>query len=372
MLSLFLAVGLLGACSDDGASPQPDGWVTDAVGVEAGSEAGSEAGIDAGVDGVVVPHKAIGLTLAHMNDTHAQIEPTETNLKLADKDTSVLLGGFTRWVTKIKDLRTTAKNLLVLHAGDAFQGTLYFQKFLGMADLEFFKMMPLDAMVVGNHEFDRGPKVLADFVKTAKGTFPVLGGNVDASKDPDLKDQLLPYIIKEIDGEKVAIIGLVTPDVSTTSSPGKNITFADHIARAKVLVKEVEGKGVNKVILLTHVGYEEDLKLAQGVEGVDVILGGHTHSTVMGDSTELAKFQANVKYGGLDLTPSSAYPKKVQGPGGKDVCIAHSWALTRALGLLNVDFDKEGFVTQCVGHPVMVVGDAFARFNPTTKKVEPV
>lgn len=326
---------------------------------------------DAVAPDVALSHKALALTVAHVADTHAQLLPTTPNLKLAGADTAVSLGGYARLVAKVAALRASAKNLLVLHAGDVFQGTLFFTRYLGMADLELLELLGLDAMVVGNHEFDRGPKPLADFVAAAKASFPVLGGNVDASQEPDLDGQLAPYTIEERDGERVAIIGLVTPDVPTISSPGDTVRFADHVARAHALVREVTAKGVNKVVLLTHLGYDADLALAQAVEGIDVIVGGHSH-TLAGDAAKLAELQANPAYGGVPLAPTAGYPTEVTGPTGKRVCVVHAWSQARAVGVLDVQLDADGFVTQCAGNPVLLLGETFMRFNPQASKVEEV
>ena len=165
-----------------------------------------------------------------MNDTHAH----------ADK--------LPKLATAVKEQRETKKNVLTLHAGDAFSGTLYFNEFHGKADLALLNEIGFDAMVFGNHEFDlgsspEGHQALADFVKGAK--FPFVDANTDFSADAkftglftDLvssepeNGKIYSGIVKEIDGEKVGIFGLTTEETMDIASPDK-ITFTNYIDEAK-------------------------------------------------------------------------------------------------------------------------------------------
>ncbi|WP_334073466.1 MULTISPECIES: choice-of-anchor I family protein [Paenibacillus] len=217
------------------------------------------------------------LTVMHTNDTHAH---------LAD---------VARRATLVKQVRAEGGNSLLLDAGDVFSGDLYFTKWQGLADLEFMNYMGYDAMTFGNHEFDKGTKVLADFVKKAK--FPLVSSNVDLRRDANMAPLLkatitvdpkgpktldnagvYPYVVLDVEGQKVAVFGLTTEDTKETSSPGKDVTFRNAAEAAKETVQAIEQDGIDIIIGLSHLGYGRDQELAEAVEGIDLIVGGHTHT----------------------------------------------------------------------------------------------
>ena len=228
-------------------------------------------------------NSSFNLSIMHFNDTHAHLDNAAKR------------------VTAVKEVRAAKPNALLLDAGDVFSGTLYFNEFLGQADLEFMNLMKVDAMTFGNHEFDlgssaQGHKALADFIKAAK--FPFVSSNVDFSQD-ELLDGLFNTkisatpenaniytgIVKVVDGQKVGIFGLTTADTKDISSPGK-VTFSNYIEDAKKMVAEFEKMGINKIVAITHIGYDDnpavdnDLELAKAVKGIDVIVGGHSHTAL--------------------------------------------------------------------------------------------
>ena len=270
----------------------------------------------------------ITITILHTNDTHAHLEPF-TPFKGEEQ------GGVSRRFTLIKQIRAEGGNVLLLDAGDVFQGTLYFNQYEGQADLWFMNKMGYDAMAVGNHEFDKGQEPLAKFIDGAN--FPVLSANLDCSGSDLLRDKIKPYVIKEIGGEKVGIFGLTTEDVKIISNVGEGVEVLDPIETAKKVVAELEAQGVNKIIALTHIGYEKDKELAASVDGIDIIVGGHSH-TLLGDM-EGAK---------------GPYPTVVNSPGGDPVLIVHAYKWGSYLGRLNVTFDAEGKVTEYSGQPIFV------------------
>lgn len=209
------------------------------------------------------------LTLMHTNDTHSHLDE------------------IARRATWIKQVREEVPDALLLDAGDVFSGTLYFTKWLGQADLEFMNLLGYNLMTFGNHEFDKGSKVLADFIKGAR--FPFVSSNVDVTADPDLgplvqKEEAVEsgkihnFVTMEINGEKVGFIGLTTEDTRNISSPSKETRFNDAVQSAQAAVEALTQRGVNKIIALTHIGFEADRRLAEQVEGLDVIIGGHSHT----------------------------------------------------------------------------------------------
>ncbi|MBC7319782.1 5'-nucleotidase C-terminal domain-containing protein [bacterium] len=225
------------------------------------------------------------ITILHTNDTHAHLEE------------------IARRVTLIRQVQKEVgkDKVLLLDAGDVFSGTPYFTIYKGSADVRFMNYAGYTAMTLGNHEFDVGPNVLARFIEKAK--FPILCANFDFSKEEALKDKVKSWVIVEKGGEKLGIFGLTTPETAEISSPGKNIVINDYVEIAKAMVKELESRGINKIIALTHIGWDNDVKLAKEVEGIDIIVGGHSHTlpksyptVVADDSTPTLIVQAN-EYG---------------------------------------------------------------------------
>jgi 2',3'-cyclic-nucleotide 2'-phosphodiesterase / 3'-nucleotidase / 5'-nucleotidase len=258
------------------------------------------------------------LTVLHTNDTHA-------NLDTVSSPNNIL-----RRLTAIKDAKQTSPNPILLDAGDVFSGTLYFNKYLGQADLEFMNMAGYDAMTFGNHEFDKDSRVLGDFIANAQ--FPFVSSNVNFKADPILSAKFLdttgqpgdnatiyPALIKQIGGQKVGLIGLTTPDTANISSPG-DVTFSEPFAKAEATVTQLEAQGINKIIVLSHLGYDEDKKLAAAVDGIDVIVGGHTHT----------------KLDQPTVDNSDIAPKLIVQTGEKGLF----------LGKLEVKFDANGVITE--------------------------
>ncbi len=301
--------------------------------------------------------QAFEMTIIHVNDTHSHLESSVDKLSFDGKKTYVRLGGWDRLKTKVDQVRAEKKNVALLHAGDAVQGTLYFTKYKGLPEMEFMNLLGFDAMVLGNHEFDKGPQVLAEFLGYAE--FPLLSANANMDAVTKLKAEVKPYTILEYNGEKVGVIGLTLKDTAVISSPGP-VTFADETATAKKCVAELEGRGINKIIALTHMGYGRDMALAESVPGIDVVVGGHSH-TLLGDAEALS---------GLGKRGGGPYPTIVKGADGNDVYVVSSWEWGKAAGVLDVGFDDAGHVTSCAGNAVFLLSDILLRKNADQKKVE--
>lgn len=278
------------------------------------------------------------ISLFHVNDTHAKLESAMAEFKididdtLKGKRTYIEVGGMPQLWTAVEKLRAEAPNSLFLHAGDAFQGTLFFTQFKGKSDLDFLNSIGLEGMTLGNHEFDEGVDVLSTFL--AGATFPVVCANIDVSADKALSPYIKPYAIKRVDQARVGIIGLITPDTPfIIRNPPATVKFLDPVESAKKAVKALEGKGVNKIIVLSHLGYELDKQLAAKVSGIDVIIGGHSH-TLLGDFKDLGK--------GI----SGEYPTVVKNAAGEDVLITTSWQWANAVGVLKLSFDGAGKIVK--------------------------
>jgi len=295
----------------------------------------------------------------HSNDTHAN------------------LNNIARKVTAVKEVRAKKLNALLLDAGDVFSGTLYFNEFKGQADLAFMNLMRYDVMTFGNHEFDlgstsEGHQALVDFIKGAQ--FPFVSANVDFSKDDKFKGlftdlissepqkgKIYNGIIKEINGEKVGIFGLTTAETKEISSP-RSVAFENYIEEAKKAVKAFEDKGVNKIIALTHIGYDDnpvydnDLILAKSVEGIDIIVGGHSHT---------------------QLDKPTVVNQNTTGQAKDPTVIVQAYQYNDYLGTLDVTFNQKGVVVEHNGALLKVANyaedaQAVELLKPFKQKVEEV
>ena len=207
------------------------------------------------------------ISILHMNDFHGFANP----YKPLASDESI--GGIAYLAAEVNKLRAERPSLL-LAAGDMIQGNNWGNLTQGESVVELMNTMRFDAMVVGNHEFDFGQDVLKQWVAEAK--FPVLGANVERLAF------LQPYTIREIGGVTIAILGVVTDETPVSTHPRNvaGLRFASPEAAANKYLPELR-KRADIVILLSHIGYASDRLLADRVKGVDVIVGGHSHTKLL-------------------------------------------------------------------------------------------
>ncbi len=267
-------------------------------------------------------HADFTLTVLHTNDLHAHIEPSEVGRST--------FGGYAKHATLIKRSRTEDPNTILLNGGDTFQGTLYFTQYTGMADLSLMNVVGYDGMAVGNHEFDLGPDPLAQFAKHA--TFPVLSANLDVSANRDLSTSIKPHAIKVIGGQKIGLIGATTPDLPSISSPGPTVKLLALVPAIEKSIQALRSEGVNKIILLSHLGYDLEKEVARTCSGLDVIVGGHSHS-YLGQATGISGF----------ASPHGPYPTVVESRESK-VLLVSAWEWGKVLGRIKVLFDDDGKV----------------------------
>ena len=273
------------------------------------------------------------LTILHTNDFHARFEPInkyDSGCSEEDAGEGKCFGGSARLATAIAEARARNDNSVLVDGGDQFQGTLFYSYYKGKLAAEMMNRLGYDAMTVGNHEFDDGPEVLRGLMDALD--FPILMSNADVSKEELLADVLQKSTIIEKDGEKIGLIGLTPEDTDELASPGPNITFSDPVAAVQAEVDALTADGVNKIIVLSHSGYEVDKRVAAETTGVDVIVGGHTN-TLLGDMEGA----------------QGPYPT-MEG----DTAIVQAYAYGKFLGELTVTFDDDGKVIEAVGQPLIM------------------
>lgn len=272
------------------------------------------------------------MTILHFNDTHGWIEPSRVQGRT--------VGGFSRMTTEIRRLRTTRPNPIVLHAGDVFAGTLYFNVYTGMADLSILNYMGVQAMAVGNHEFDKGPQPLADFARLAR--FPLLAANLDLSREPRLQGLVSPSTVLTAGGQRIGVVGSITPDTPDISSPGDTVGFKDYATSVQAAVNALEAQGINKIVLLSHSGFDFDRQMTSRLRGIDVVVGGHSH-TLLG----------KVDIPGFDGSRGD-YPTRAVDAVGREVLIVQAWEWAKVLGELQVTFNAQGHVIRWGGGPRLI------------------
>lgn len=280
------------------------------------------------------------LSIFHFNDFHSRFESIsrfDSSCGEKKEAEGKCFGGIARIKSKLDERRAQldkdGQNHILAIAGDAFQGTLFYTKYKGEATASFFNLLDIDAFALGNHEFDDGPEVLSDFL--GRVTFPVLGGNINTSAEPLLAGKIPGVKIVNKGGQKVALVGILTTDTSEIAAPGKNVTFRQNEAYLKQIIPHIQAQGVNKIVVVSHSGYPEDVQLAQSVAGIDVIVGGHSN-TFMSNTNPKA---------------SAPYPDVVRGPDNKLVAIVQAYAYSKYLGEVKIDFDQFGNVTSATGDP---------------------
>ncbi|MEM7711623.1 MAG: metallophosphoesterase, partial [Pseudomonadota bacterium] len=271
------------------------------------------------------------LHILHINDLHSRIEPInafDSTCSAEDDAAGECFGGVARVKTFIDGKRAEleGENVLVLDAGDQFQGSLMYTTYKGDVEAEMMDAIGFDAMAVGNHEFDDGPEQLAEFA--GETSVPLVSGNLDLSQSDVLgEDQVADHLILDVGGERIGIVSALATDTVETSSPGESVIFQDEIDALQADVDALTEEGVSKIVALTHVGLPTDRRIAEGVTGLDAIVGGHSH-TLLSNTEEGAE----------------PYPTEVNG-----VPIVQAYAYSKYVGHLTLDFDDDGNVTSATG-----------------------
>jgi len=212
---------------------------------------------------------SVNLTIVHTNDTHSRVLSSSSEI------------GFAKIASKVKEIRSSNENVLVLDAGDTFHGQTISTLVKGESVAEVMNIIKYDAMVPGNHDFNYGQERLLELNQITN--FPIVAANITKA---DGSAFLSPYIIKEFKGVKVGIFGLATPETTYKTNPNnvKGLTFEDPTAAAERMVQELEGKA-DIIIALAHLGLDESSEytsklVAEKVEGIDLIIDGHSHTVL--------------------------------------------------------------------------------------------
>ena len=283
------------------------------------------------------------LHILHINDLHSRIQAInrfDSTCSAEDETAGACFGGVARIATAVNAIRgpleAAGENVILLDAGDQYQGSLFFTTYGGAAEAEFMEAIGFDAMALGNHEFNNGPEGLLPLLDGV--SFPVISGNLDVSQNNVLAGRVQDHVVLDVNGVQVGIVSALTRDTMEISSPGPSIAFADEIAALQADVDVLTTQGVGIIIALTHVGLPDDIRIAEAVSGIDVIVGGHSHSYLSA----------------TDPGRSGPYPLWITNPQGEMVPIVQAYAYSKYLGHLEVSFDAAGDVIFAQGNTMLI------------------
>ncbi|SKB34806.1 5'-nucleotidase [Parapedobacter luteus] len=248
----------------------------------------------------------VALTILHTNDVHSRIEPFPM-----DGSRNQGLGGVARRATLVERIRREQRNVLLLDAGDTVQGTPYFNLFEGRVELELMSKMGYDASTLGNHEFDNGLDGLAKMLPYAQ--FPFLTANYDF-RDTILKGKTRDYLIVKKQGLRIGIFGLgIELEGLVDPNHHRDVRYLNPIDTANEFATRLKHDyKCSLVICLSHLGYRyrdnkvSDQVLAAHTRGIDLIIGGHTH-TFMPEPEDIRNLDGEVTtinqvgFGGINL-----------------------------------------------------------------------
>lgn len=250
-------------------------------------------------------------TILHTNDLHSHAEPF--------LERGRMVGGMARLGHLIHSIKANTPNTVVIDAGDMFQGTPLFTHYHGDVEVSLLNHIGYDIYTIGNHEFDDGAENLGKQLKKAK--FDVICSNLDTEAQPELNSVIKPYVIRQINGKRVGFVGIMTPELERLSlSLGgvkvKNLKD-DWLIPVRQAVKEIQDKGVNHIVAVTHCGADLDQQISQSIPQIDVIIGGHSHTRL-----DKALF--------------------VEHDDSSKTIIVQTGSYGRTLGRLDVAFNKDG------------------------------
>ncbi|CAA6805984.1 MAG: 2',3'-cyclic-nucleotide 2'-phosphodiesterase (EC / 5'-nucleotidase (EC [uncultured Sulfurovum sp.] len=211
-------------------------------------------------------------------DLQGMMKPSLQDIDLNGdgKKEKVEMGGIAHLATAYHQLKKENPNSFVVSAGDDLMNK-FFHVYKGKAIFSLMSDAGYDLYALGNHEFDKGSDVLAKALDEA--SFTTICSDLNVSNSA-LKGKCTPYLIKEIDGVKVGFFTIMTENLLMVTSEKKVKFLSKNIETSEKMIKLLRAKGANVVVLISHIGYKNDIALAKQVKGIDLIFGGHSHHYV--------------------------------------------------------------------------------------------
>ncbi|MBR2637792.1 MAG: metallophosphatase [Bacteroidaceae bacterium] len=248
------------------------------------------------------------LTIIHTSDTHSHTEPESSNK-----------GGIVGRSLCINQIADSAgkDNTLLFDCGDFSQGSLYYNTYKGAFEIKTMNLLGYDAAAIGNHEFDFGLDNLARLINMAQ--FPFVCCNLDFTGTP-CEGVVKPYTVIERSGHKIGVFG-ISPDLNglVLKENFTGVKFLPPIESAQRSINALRNEGCDIIVCLSHLGWkianrDNDEKLAAATEGIDIILGGHSHDTF-------------------------GKPLRYKNKSGKEVILNHTGKNGRNIGVINIRYD---------------------------------
>lgn len=288
---------------------------------------------------LAAPSQAFELTVLHTNDVHAMYGgATEKGTACYAARCAGGAGGSVRLKQAVDTVRAAEKNVVLLDAGDEFQGTLFYTKFKGDVAAEVLDALDYTAFTPGNHEFDDGCGEFRRFVERTH--VPVLAANLTLPPLSGGGPLTRPWLVVERQGRKIGIVGLVNEETPSLASPCKEAVFGPAEKALREAVAALRAQGVDIIIALTHLGLSADCDLAGRVDGVDVFVGGHTHSLLSNTNPKAV----------------GPYPIVKESPSGEPVLVVTAASSCKLLGRIQIDFDDAGIARGWNGEPLVLDG----------------
>ncbi len=284
------------------------------------------------------PMFAYTIHLMHTNDLHAHFLPSDQNSQVCTDQSPNCAGGLSRIKTLIDQERDKYKDLILLDAGDRFSGTIFYTLRKSQDLAPILKTFRYDALTIGNHELDDGTGEFRSFFD--KVDTSVVVSNVRFLKDSALDKQITPSKIITRNGKKIGIIGVLTEETQTACEHADEIEI-ENVQRAVAReIQHLKRQGVHVIIVLSHIGYEADQKLAQTVPGIHIIVGGHSHTVLSNDPD--------------NKEAVGDYPTVVINSEQKPVLIVTAGVFGRYVGRLDVEFNEQNIPVSWSGNALFV------------------
>ncbi|XP_013165981.1 PREDICTED: apyrase-like isoform X1 [Papilio xuthus] len=296
------------------------------------------------------------LNILHYNDFHARFVETNPAGGVCNPSVAPCTGGFARLATAVREALGREPDSLLLNGGDSFQGTIWYNLLRWNVTQDFMNMLPHDAHVLGNHEFDNGIDGVVPYLEHLDSK--VVTANIIDDLEPTIQGLYYPSIVVERNGRKIGIIGVIISSTNELASTGR-LKFTDEVEAVKREAEKLHENGTDVIIVLSHCGIDIDREIAQnGGPYIDIVVGGHSHTLLYnGDPPENSTFR-----------PQGPYPVVVR-QGLKPVLIVQAAAHAQYLGEIKLHFDDQGNLVNWEGQPsylgneVIQAPDVLAKIN---------
>ncbi|UPX20480.1 5'-nucleotidase [Ascochyta rabiei] len=273
------------------------------------------------------------ISFFHVNDVHAHLDEFSSSGTDCTRPERGCYGGYSRIKTVVEEKRPSYNDSLWLNVGDEFQGTLFYSFYGGEKIAETLNQMNFSAMTLGNHEFDGGDEELGQFLENL--TFPIISANIH-SQNEKVNKSIKPYHIFEEYG--LALIGVTTDETPSIANPDETTIFSDVVEAVQGAIDEIKATtNITRIAAITHIGYDKDQELAKATKGLQLIMGGHSH-TLLGDMEDA----------------EGKYPTIVDNADGDEVFIVTAYRWGEYVGYIDVTYDPQGKIVAYHGAPIHV------------------